>query len=70
MKTIITGKRIYSAIAPSGDGMLHIGNYLGAVKQFIELAKTNECFLQIANLHALTTVQNKKQLEKMLKLLF
>ena len=63
-KTIVSGKRIYSAITPSGDGTLHIGNYLGAVKQFIELAKTNECFLQIANLHALTTVQNRKQLEK------
>jgi tryptophanyl-tRNA synthetase len=64
MNTIISNQRIYSAITPSGDGTLHIGNYLGAVKQFIELAKTNECFLQIANIHALTTIQNKNQLEK------
>lgn len=62
MKTVITGKRIYSAIAPSGDGTLHIGNYLGAVKQFIELAKTNECFLQLATIHALTTIQDGKKL--------
>ncbi len=63
-KVIINGKRLYSAITPSGDGTLHIGNYLGAVKQFVELAKNNECFFQIADIHALTTVQNKAQLQK------
>lgn len=56
--------RLYSAITPSGDGTLHIGNYLGAVRQFIELAKENECFFQIASLHALSTVQNKTQLRQ------
>jgi len=55
-------KRILSGITPSGDGTLHIGNYLGAVRQFTELAKTHECFLMVADLHALTTVQNKEQL--------
>lgn len=57
-------KRILSGITPSGDGSLHIGNYLGAVRQFIELAKENECFLMVADLHALTTVQDKGMLEK------
>jgi tryptophanyl-tRNA synthetase len=57
-------KRILSGITPSGDGTLHIGNYLGAVKQFIQLGKTHECFLMFADLHALTTVQNKSQLQK------
>lgn len=57
-------KRILSGITPSGDGTLHIGNYLGAVKQFIEMARTNECFLFVADLHALTTIQNKGQLQK------
>jgi tryptophanyl-tRNA synthetase len=37
---------------------------LGAVRQFIEIAKTNECFLFVADLHALTTIQNKEQLAK------
>lgn len=55
-------KRLLSGITPSGDGSLHIGNYLGAVKQFIELAKTNETYLMVADLHALTTIQDKKQL--------
>ncbi len=56
-------KRILSGITPSGDGNLHIGNYLGAVRQFTQLAKTHECFLMVADLHALTTVQDQKQLQ-------
>lgn len=56
-------KRIVSGITPSGDGSLHIGNYLGAVKQFITIAKNSECFLFVADYHALTTIQDKKQLQ-------
>jgi tryptophanyl-tRNA synthetase len=57
-------KRLLSGITPSGDGSLHIGNYLGAVRQFIELARENEVYLMVADLHALTTIQDKKQLQK------
>ncbi|MBI5620633.1 tryptophan--tRNA ligase [Candidatus Gottesmanbacteria bacterium] len=57
-------KRLFSGITPSGDGSLHIGNYLGAVRQFIELARTNETYLMVADLHALTTVQDKATLQK------
>jgi len=60
---IPTDKRLLSGITPSGDGSLHIGNYLGAVRQFVELAKKNETYLMVADLHALTTVQDKKQLQ-------
>ncbi|MDP1722251.1 MAG: tryptophan--tRNA ligase [Candidatus Gottesmanbacteria bacterium] len=63
LKRVVQGKRLVSGITPSGDGSLHIGNYLGAVKQFIELAKTNECFLFVADLHALTTIQDRTQLQ-------
>jgi tryptophanyl-tRNA synthetase len=59
-----TDKRLLSGITPSGDGSLHIGNYLGAVRQFIELARENEVYLMVADLHALTTIQDKKQLQK------
>lgn len=58
----VKGKRLLSGITPSGDGSLHIGNYLGAVRQFIELAKTNESYLMVADLHALTTIQDKAKL--------
>lgn len=60
---IPAGKRLLSGITPSGDGSLHIGNYLGAVRQFIELAKSNETYLMVADLHGLTTIQDKKQLQ-------
>lgn len=57
-------KRILSGITPSGDGSLHIGNYLGAVRQFKKLSADGDCFLFVADLHALTTVQDKAQLQK------
>jgi tryptophanyl-tRNA synthetase len=57
-------KRILSGITPSGDGSLHIGNYLGAVRQFKELSRSHDCFLFVADLHALTTIQDKVQLQK------
>lgn len=57
-------KRILSGITPSGDGSLHIGNYLGAVRQFKELSRSHDCFLFVADLHALTTIQQKEQLQK------
>lgn len=54
--------KILSGITPSGNGKLHIGNYFGAIKQFNEIAQKHECFLFVADLHALTTVQNKNDL--------
>jgi tryptophanyl-tRNA synthetase len=59
----VMNKRFLSGITPSGDGSLHIGNYLGAVKQFIALSKSNETYLMVADYHALTTIQDKKQLQ-------
>jgi tryptophanyl-tRNA synthetase len=56
-------KRVLSGITPSG-GNLHLGNYFGAVKPHIMLQETvEEAFYFIADLHALTTVHDKKQLE-------
>jgi tryptophanyl-tRNA synthetase len=48
--------RVLSGIQSSGK--LHLGNYLGAMKQHIELQHDNECFFFIANFHALTTVHD------------
>jgi len=56
--------RILSGIQPSGR--LHIGNYFGAVRQFVELQdQGNECFYFIANYHALTSIQDKAELEEL-----
>ncbi len=49
-------KRVLSGIQPSGKP--HLGNYLGAMRQHIEMQKNFECFFFIADLHALTTVKN------------
>lgn len=53
-------KRILSGIQPSGKP--HIGNYFGAIAQHIEMQKEYECYLFIADLHALTTVKNREQM--------
>lgn len=44
--------RIFSGIQPSGS--LHIGNYLGAVKNWVELQLSHECFFCIVDYHAIT----------------
>ena len=52
--------RVLSGVQSSGK--LHLGNYLGALKQHIELQDEHECFYFIANYHALTTVQDPEEL--------
>lgn len=54
--------RVLSGIQPSGT--LHLGNYLGAIKQYLELQSKHECLFFIANYHAMTTVQNGEQLRE------
>ena len=54
--------RMLSGIQPSGK--LHLGNYLGAMKQHIELQDVHEGFYFIANYHSLTTVQDPDTLRK------
>lgn len=49
-------KRILSGVQPSGRP--HLGNYFGAMRQHIEMQKDFECYLFIADLHALTTVRD------------
>jgi tryptophanyl-tRNA synthetase len=48
--------RILSGVQSSGR--LHIGNYYGAIRQFVQLQSEGECFFFIANYHALTTVRD------------
>jgi tryptophanyl-tRNA synthetase len=55
-------KRILSGVQPSGK--IHLGNYLGAIRQHIEMQKNFECYLFIADLHALTTVRDAEQMRE------
>jgi tryptophanyl-tRNA synthetase len=56
-------KRLLSGITPSGSGNLHIGNYFGALKQWVDLQDSHESYIMIADLHALTVIQDKEQLK-------
>ena len=46
-------KRVFSAMQPTG--LMHIGNYIGAMKQWLELQKNNDCFFCVADLHMFTS---------------
>ena len=55
-------KRVFSGVQPTGN--LHIGNYLGALKQFVELQEENECVYCIVDLHSITIPQDPKILKE------
>lgn len=52
---------VLSGIRPTGN--LHLGNYFGAVKNFVKMQETNECYFFIADYHMLTTHPNPKDLQ-------
>jgi len=56
-------KKIFSGVQPTGN--LHLGNYLGAIKNFVELNndENNECIFCVVDLHAITVAQNPKELK-------
>ena len=56
------GKKIFSGVQPTGN--LHLGNYLGAIKNFVTLNNytENECIFCVVDLHAITVKQDSKEL--------
>lgn len=52
--------RIFSGVQPTGN--LHLGNYLGAIRNFVNLQKGNECIYCVVDLHAVTVWQEPKNL--------
>ena len=57
------GKKIFSGVQPTGN--LHLGNYLGAIKNFVALDKSesNKCIFCVVDLHAITVKQNPNELK-------
>ncbi len=53
-------KRVFSGVQPTGN--LHIGNYLGALKQFVELQDEAECVYCVVDMHSITLPQDPKEL--------
>ncbi len=55
-------KRVFSGVQPTGN--IHLGNYLGALKQFVELQENHECIYCIVDMHAITVPQEPKVLKE------
>ena len=53
-------KLVFSGVQPTGN--LHLGNYLGALKNFVSLQKEMECIYCVVDLHAITVFQEPKNL--------
>jgi tryptophanyl-tRNA synthetase len=54
--------RVFSGMQPTGN--LHLGNYLGAMLNWIKLQETHECIYCVVDMHAITTAQNPVELRK------
>jgi tryptophanyl-tRNA synthetase len=55
-------KRVFSGVQPTGN--IHIGNYLGALKQFVQLQDENDAIYCIVDMHAITVPQDPKELRQ------
>ena len=53
--------RVFSGVQPTGN--LHLGNYLGAIKNFLSLQNENECIYCVVDMHAITVRQDTKILK-------
>ena len=55
-------KLVFSGVQPTGN--LHLGNFLGAIKNFVSLQNEMKCIYCVVDLHAITTLQNPDELRK------
>ena len=53
-------KRVFSGVQPTGN--LHLGNYLGAIKNFVNLQSGNACVYCVVDLHAITIKYKPEEL--------
>jgi tryptophanyl-tRNA synthetase len=55
-------QRVFSGVQPTGN--LHLGNYLGAIKRFVELQDNYDCIYCVVDLHAITVWQDPDELKR------
>jgi len=65
IKEALLMKTIFSGIQPSG--VITLGNYIGAIKQFIELQHDYDCYYCVVDQHAITVPQDRLELRKNIK---
>jgi tryptophanyl-tRNA synthetase len=58
-------ERVFSGVQPSGN--LHLGNYLGAIKRFVELQDRYDCIYCVVDLHAITVWQDPAELPRAIR---
>ncbi|WP_181700377.1 tryptophan--tRNA ligase [Chthonobacter albigriseus] len=56
---------VFSGVQPTGN--LHLGNYLGAIKRFVEMQATHDCIYCVVDLHAITVWQDPVELKKQIR---
>ena len=59
-------KRVFSGIQPSG--IVHLGNYIGALKNWASMQETHDCLYCIVDMHAITVPQDPVELKKRIRL--
>ena len=55
-------KRVFSGIQPTGN--LHLGNYLGAIRNWVRMQDESECVFSVVDLHAITVAQDPATLRR------
>ncbi|WGD29425.1 tryptophan--tRNA ligase [Ancylobacter sp. WKF20] len=58
-------QRVFSGVQPTGN--LHLGNYLGAIKRFVELQDSYDCIYCVVDMHAITVWQDPAELKKQIR---
>ncbi|GLK54669.1 tryptophanyl-tRNA synthetase [Methylopila capsulata] len=58
-------QRVFSGVQPTGN--LHLGNYLGAIKRFVELQEGYDCIYCVVDMHAITVWQDPVELKKSIR---
>lgn len=56
---------VFSGVQPTGN--LHLGNYLGAIKKFVDLQRSHDCIYCVVDMHAITVPQDPAQLRKSIR---
>ena len=62
---MISAGRIFSGVQPTGN--LHLGNYLGAIKNWVDLQTDFDCIFCVVDLHAITLPQNPENLRRSIR---